>query len=176
MWELFEGHPLLRDIDVAIKLNGKKQRKPYSPRPRTLSVFPEELPDGMQKALNAMEEGYPGESGSMPVPSILTTTRTQLCEFTKAAQEVGLKVELWVDAAIAYERSVACRKKPLSPKTILSALRQIHDFVRYVGAATVVQDHLASRIRVHENRSQGAEPQQEAKVPALPDYAGIRQA
>ncbi|HEY9037564.1 MAG TPA: hypothetical protein VIN05_01285 [Roseovarius sp.] len=42
-----------------------------------------------------------------------------------------------------------------------------------VPAWEAVLEHFASRIRVHENRSIHCEPQKEAKVLEVPDYAGI---
>lgn len=174
MWRLFEAHPLLRELDLAISARSdKKVRRPYPQRPRQFSVFPEQLPGSMQDALQNMGMGIPGDSGTVPVPTMITTTRTKLCEWAKAAQDAGLAVEMTVAAATAYERSLVRREKPLSPKTVLSAIRQIRDFARYVGVEESVLDHFAWRIRVHENRSAHYTPQKEAKVLALPDYAGI---
>lgn len=174
MAKLFDSHPLQRELETAIAISkGRPNRSPYPRRARKFSVFPEDLPLFMRVALSDMSRGLPGDSGTVPVASIVETTRTKMCEYAKAAQDAGLDVALSIDAAIAYERSLVRREVPLSPRTILSAIRQVRDFARYVGADAEFLDHLAARIRRHENRARTALPQKEAKVLALPDYAGI---
>lgn len=174
LWILFEGHPLLRELDIAIfTLTGVQTKKPYPQRVRRFSVFPGQLPEPLQIALQDMADGIPGAHHTVPVPSMVMTTRTKVCELAKAALDEGLEVEISVETATAYERSLFRREKPLSKKTILSAVRQIRDFARYIGADELVLEHLADRIRFNEARSHHAEPQKEAKVLALPDYGGI---
>lgn len=174
LWVLFEGHPLLRELDIAIvALTGAKTRKPYPQRARQFSVFPEQLPQPMQDALRDMADGLPGAHDTVPVPSMVMTTRTKVCELAKAALDADLEVQITVETASAYERSLFRREKPLSKKTILSAVRQVRDFARYIGADEAVLEHFAERIRFNESRSLHAEPQKEAKVLALPDYSGI---
>lgn len=174
MWFLFEGHPLIRDLDVVrSKRSVKTRRKIKMRKPRKFSVYPEELPEEMQEALENMSNSAPGEAGTVPVPSMVMTTRNKVCELAKAAQNANIAVEMSIEAAIAYERSLVRREKPLSPKTILSAIRQVRDFARYIGADQEVMEHFAARIRVHERKRSGFTPQKEAKVLALPDYAGI---
>lgn len=174
LWTLFEGHPLLRELDIAIfTLTGVQTKKPYPQRVRRFSIFPGQLPESLQTALQDMADGIPGAHHTVPVPSMVMTTRTKVCELAKAALDAGIEVEISVETATAYERSLFRREKPLSKKTILSAVRQIRDFARYIGSDDAVLEHLADRIRFNENRSHHAEPQKEAKVLALPDYAGI---
>lgn len=174
MWFLFEGHPLIRDLDVVrSKRSVKTRRKIKMRKPRKFSVYPEELPEEMQEALENMSNGVPGEAGTVPVPSMVMTTRNKVCELAKAAQNANIAVEMSVEAAIAYERSLVRREKPLSPKTILSAIRQVRDFAGYIGADQEVMEHFAERIRIHDRKRSGFTPQKEAKVLALPDYADI---
>lgn len=174
LWVLFEGHPLLRELDIAIvALTGAKERKPYPQRARKFSVFPEELPQAMQAALRDMADGLPGVYNTVPVPSMVVTTRTKVCELAKAALDAGLDIEISVETAVAYESALFRRERVLSKKTILSAIRQVRDFARYIGADDAVLEYLAARIRFNESRSLHFEPQKEAKVLALLDYAGI---
>lgn len=174
LWVLFEGHPLLRELDIAIvALTGAKERKPYPQRARKFSLFPEQLPQAMQDALRDMADGLPGAYNTVPVPSMVETMRTKVCELAKAALDAGLDIEISIETAVAYERSLFGRERVLSKKTILSAVRQVRDFARYIGADDAVLEHLAARIRFNESRSLHFESQKEAKVLALPDYAGI---
>lgn len=173
MFAIFENGPLLREIDRVIANHGRSGRKPYPRRARRFSVFPDELPGRWQAAFRDMVVGYPGEHGTVPSPAMILTMKTKACEIIRVARDAGLAEDLSIPAAIAYERSLVTREKPLSARTILSAIRQIRDLGRYIGADDEVLGHLASRIRIHENRSQGAIPQKEAKIQILPDYSQI---
>jgi hypothetical protein len=173
MFAIFENGPLQREIDRVIAHHGRSDRKPYPRRARKFSVFPDELPGPWQAAFSDMDAGYPGENGTVPSPAMILTMKTKACEFVKAARDADVAEELSIPAAIAYERSLVKREKPLSARTVLSAIRQIRDLGRYIGADHEVLAHLASRIRIHESRSQGAIPQKEAKIQTLPDYSEI---
>lgn len=173
MWMLFRGDPILRAFDIAIAARIATPAKPYPLRARKFSTFFEELPADFQDALNAMANGCPGVHGEAPVPSMVQTTRTKICEFAKAARDTGLKISLTTEAAIAYEKSLVQRERPLSKRTVLSSMRQIHGFAKYVGATSEVLSHLAERIRIHEKRSLHVVPQKEAKIQSLPSYAEI---
>lgn len=174
MWFLFEGHPLLRIIDRVIALRAPGgPRAPYPARSRKFSVHAHELPGALQDAFSAMEAGCVGVDGSLPVPSMIVTMRTKICELAKAATDEGLRVVMSIDTVTAYERSLVTREKPLLPRTILSAIRQIRNFGRYIGAQDEVLEHLAARIRLHEARSLRSLPQKEAKIARLPTYGEI---
>lgn len=173
-WHCFEGHPIFRELDIiGNKKDERLHIKPRKRRPRKFSVFPEELPIPWQEAFQSMEEGHFGAAGTVPVPSMIITMKTKAAEFIKAADDAGAPRELCVQSAISYEQSLNNRASPLSKKTLLSALRQMRDFARYVGCDDAVLAHFAERIRVHENRSNGSLPQKEAKVLKLPTYDEI---
>lgn len=173
MFAIFEAGPLLRELDRVIANHNRSDRKPYPRRARRFSVFPDELPERWQAAFRDMAAGYPGEHGTVPSPAMILTMKTKACEFIRAARDASVAEEFSIPAAIAYERSLVTREKPLSARTILSSIRQIRDLGRYIGADDEMLGHLASRIRIHENRSQGAIPQKEAKIQTLPDYSQI---
>lgn len=175
MWRLFEGHPLLRVLDkvIALRSPGSGVRAPYPARARRLSVHPHELPDALQVAFREMEAGLIGRNGTVPVPAMIITMRTKVCELAMAAKDAGLSVSMCVETAIAYERSMVSREKPLSPKTVLSSMRQIRNFARYIGMPAELEEHLAARIRLHEARSLQSTPQKEVKIAKLPTYSDI---
>jgi hypothetical protein len=174
MWLLFENHPILRMLDQIIHSKGTRSaRPPGYQRPRKFSVYMEELPTTWKTAFEQMDAGFLGEAGALPVPSMIATTKSKMCEFSMAAQIAGAPNDLCVVSAIAYERSLLGRVKPLSKKTVLSAIRQVRDFARYIGVDGEVLEHFADRIRFHENRSHGALPQKEASILALPEYSDI---
>lgn len=173
-WVLLEHSPFLRDLDLVIaNRDSTKGHKIRPPMIRIFSVNLEELPESWQAALRDMEDKFPGMDGSLPVPSMITTTRTKLCELAKAAQMVQLPVTLKKEALIAYEQSLLNRERPLSPKTILSSLRQVRGFARYIGAEDEILAHLKERIRFHERRAHNAPAQKEHKILQLPDYSEI---
>ncbi|WP_294928347.1 hypothetical protein [uncultured Paracoccus sp.] len=173
MFAIFENGPLLRAIDRVIANHGRSDRKPSPRRARRFSVFPDELPGPWQAAFRDMDAGYPGENGTVSSPAMILTMKAKACEFIRHARDTGLAEDLSIPAAIAYERSLGTREKPLSARTILSAIRQIRDLGRYIGVENELLVYLASRIRIHEKRSQGAIPQKEAKIQTLPDYSQI---
>ncbi|TKD17653.1 hypothetical protein FBT96_13145 [Rhodobacter capsulatus] len=175
MWRLFDAHPLLRSLDkvIALRSPGSGVRAPYPARARRMSVHLHELPDALQVAFLHMEAGLVGGNGTVPVPAMIITMRTKVCELAKAAKDVGLSVSMCVETVTAYERSMATREKPLSPKTVLSSMRQIRDFARYIGISPDLEEHLAARLRLHDARSLRSVPQKEAKIAKLPTYSDI---
>ncbi|WP_157403990.1 hypothetical protein [Paracoccus sp. N5] len=182
MWTLFEGSPMLRELDGLISERvqpAATKYTSYKARARRYSVHPKELPDRWRAALDRMEDGMPGlamiDGKRQPAPSasMLTTMRTKVCELVQAARWAGLADELTIDAAIAYEQSLLQRERPLSLVTLKSAIRQVRDFARYLGAPDDVLAHLADRVRYHERRANGYTPLKEARVLALPSYKEI---
>lgn len=182
MWSVFEQSPLLRDLDVYIAQRWRSTvQKPASSksRARQLSVAPSELPASWQTAFERMREGLPGHADrggrcqAAPVPSMVTTTLTKACEFILAARHAGVLEDMTIEAATSYERSLFARKRPLSPVTIKSAIRQISGFARYIGASEEVIEHLTHRVRYHERRAARYTPLKETKVLALPSYEDI---
>ncbi|WP_146180772.1 hypothetical protein [Thalassorhabdomicrobium marinisediminis] len=172
-WMLFEAHPILRALDRVIASRKPSVRKKYKPRERKFSVFFEELPQDWQDSFARMDAGQPGKYGTVPVPSMAATMKTKACEFIKAAQVAGSPEAMCIASATSYERSLIAREKPLSRKTMLSSVRQIRDFARYLGSEEAVLDHLADRIRVHENRSQHYTPVKQAAINLIPEYSEI---
>lgn len=182
MWSVFDGHPLLRELDALIAERvqpAATKYASYKSRARRFSVHPEELPVAWKAALERMADGMPGlavidgKRQPAPVPSMLATMRTKVCELVLAAREAGLPDEMSVAAATAYEKSLFGRERPLSPVTLKSAIRQVGEFARYIGAPEAVLTHLAGRVRYHERRASGHTPLKEAKVLALPTYEDI---
>ncbi|MCV2446903.1 hypothetical protein [Paracoccus sp. DMF] len=182
MWAVYEGHPLLRDLDALIAERvqpATTKYASYKTRARRLSVPPEELPHGWKIALERMADGIPGvalndgQRQAPPSAPMLVTMRTKLCECILAARKAGVPEEMSVLATTAYEKSLLGRERALSPVTIKSAIRQVRDFARYLGAPDDVLAHLADRVRYHERRANGYTPLKEAKVLALPSYREI---
>lgn len=182
MWAIFDGHPLLRELDSLIAERvqpAATKYASYKSRARKFSVHPEELPVAWGAGLERMADGMPGlaviegKRQPAPVPSVLATMRTKLCELVLAARKAGIAEEMSVEAATAYEKSLFARERPLSPVTLKSAIRQVGEFARYIGAPDAVLTHLAERVRYHERRANGYTPLKEAKVLALPTYEDV---
>lgn len=173
---LFEPGPAHRMLDQARAQRTRAAagpRKPYPQRARHHSVPPDELSPAWQQALADMADGVPGADFSLPSPGMLPTMRTKLCELTKVIADRELPIEISVATLQAYERDLHDREKPLSPRTILSSLRQLRGFARYLGQGCDTAAYFAERIRRLENKVNRTEAQKEAKVLALPTYAEI---
>lgn len=175
-WVLLETAPLLLAFDAEIqrRANEEKPFRPKAPpRNRRFSVPLKELPAPWRAALERMENGLPGIYAQAPVPAMIATTRTKLCEYIKAARDAGLPDEFSPATAVAYETSLARREKSLSPVTIKSAIRQVDDFAKYIGADEETLEHLRKRVRRNENRAKRAPSTKEPKVLAIPDFTEI---
>ena len=172
----FERSPVHRELEKALackRRGGSRDLTPYPQRRRRFSVYPQELPVVWQQALADMELGLPGVACAAPAPSMITTTRTKLCELMKVIRDRGLAPELTIETLSAYEHSLFHREKQLSPRTINSALRQLRDFGDYIGMEPALRAHLADRLRLWENKVNGTPSYKEAKILALPTYAEI---
>lgn len=173
---LFEPGPAHRMLNQARAQRTRASagpRKPYPQRARRYSVTPDELPPTWRHALADIADGVPGADFRLPSASMVPTTRTKLCELVKVIRDNDLSTEISVQTMQAYERALRDRVKPLSPRTILSSLRQLRDFGRFLGPNDELEAYFAERIRRMENKVNRTEAQKEAKVLALPTYAEI---
>ncbi len=173
---LFERSPAHRELEKALackRRGGSRDLTPYPQRRRRFSVYPQELPAAWQQALADMELGLPGVACAAPAPSMITTTRTKLCELMKVIRDQGLAPELSIETLSAYEHSLFHREEQLSPRTINSALRQLRAFGDYIGVEPALRAHFADRLRLWENKVNRTPSYKEAKVLALPTYAEI---
>jgi len=172
----FERSPAHRELEKAVankRRGGSRDLKPYPQRHRRFSLYPQELPGAWQQALADMEIGLPGVACAAPADPLITTTRTKLCELALVIRNSDLEAELSIETLSAYEHSLYTRERSLSPKTILSALRQLRDFGKYIGIDEDLERHLAARIRLWEDKSERTSSFKEGKVMALPTYAEI---
>lgn len=172
--KIFERSPFERELDIAIaRWHGppEDRHRSHKPREKRFSLDISDLPHSWLEALAAMEDGLPGVAANPPAPSMIATTKVKLREFAKVARDRGLAMDLTLEATREYEKSLFNRERPLSPVTIHSAMRQVRDFGRYIGAKEEVLDYLLERVRFHERRSAKIQPKKEAKVLSLPTYS-----
>jgi len=108
-----------------------KDKADYEPKKLVFSLPLEALPEGWQSAIADFEAGIDGIGLNAPAPSIAKTQVRKICEFAKASLDSGHDIEMTVQTATAYEKSLLDRKRPLSPTTIMSAMRHIRDFALY---------------------------------------------
>lgn len=151
----------------------KPRKEAWKPRVRRFSVPEADLPEEWRLALAAMRQGRTGCDDRVPPHSMIMTTATKLCELAAAAFEAGLPARLEPQALTVYERSLLGRGRKLSPRTLLSSMRQLQGFARYLGAASDSLAHLADRVRFHEGRCRGAVTVKEEAILAVPDYETI---
>ncbi|QIE44009.1 hypothetical protein G5B39_18575 (plasmid) [Rhodobacteraceae bacterium SC52] len=147
--------------------DGRTQRK------RKFSVPESALPGSWQAALADMRLGTPGHAASAPAPSVTDTLCRKVSELAKVTQELDLQMVLTKETAVAYERSLLNRERPLAADTIHSSLVHIHHFSKYLGLDKDLVAYLAGRVRLHASRCQTMTPVKQRKAGLIPSYGEI---
>tara|TARA_B110000908_G_scaffold71898_1_gene86746 strand:+ start:76 stop:1656 length:1581 start_codon:yes stop_codon:yes gene_type:complete len=176
--EFYLESPFLRAFDAATtsfwhEVRPKKEISDYKPNPLRFSIPEDELPPRFCEALSNMKLGFDGIDKAAPATSILTTMQRKICELGKVCKDADINMDMSVETATLYERSLLARKRPLSPSTIRSSMVHIRDFALYLGYGPAVVDHLKARVKFHESRAGKSTPLKEIKIQKIPTYTEI---
>jgi len=175
---LYGETPFLRALDAGIQafhheVRPKKHKADHQPKKLTFSLPIDALPHDWQEAVADMEAGVDGIGRPAPASSILKSQIRKICELAKVAVDNDRAIDLTIESAKLYERSLVQRERSLSPTTIKSSIRHLRDFAQYTGAPAPVIAHLQARTRFHESRAAKAMPLKERKIMKIPTYTEI---
>lgn len=173
---IFDAPDLAAELAEAIYA-AKRPRPPASHqrggRALTQSIPVTELPLLWQRALADMRNGFPGEDGTSPDPEIVKGISRTMRQVGKVALDEELPLDLTTELAIAYERSLHRREKPLSAHTIKKYLEDIKMFARYLGAEPKFQDHIADRHRRQAKHAEKAPTRLDFRAAKVPDFQAV---
>lgn len=149
------------------KPDGRKNRK------RNFSLPVAEFPDEWRMAIEEMRCGMAGQDAPAPAPSVCDTLSRKVGELAKVTKDLGIPTELTRDTAVAYERSLLNRDRPLAAVTIHTSMVHIHHFAKYLGLDEDLVGYLGQRVQVHEKRLQTLTPTKQRRASLIPSYAEI---
>lgn len=107
-----------------------------NPRPRSVSVYPWELPKAWQTALRRAAQELPGRKVGAPAHAILKRMREKLCQLTWAARNAGLTIDLSEAAVRLYlevlEARLRARGHGIRWATLRATTEDLYRFARYI--------------------------------------------
>lgn len=173
---IFDAPDLAAELAEAISDGIQiKPQDTHRPRGRSLtqSIPATDLPPLWQRALADMKDGFPGEDGTSPDPEIVKGIAQTMRQMGKIAQDNELPIDLTTELAIAYERSLHRRGKPLSAHTIKKYLQNIKIFASYLGAESEFLAHIAERFRLQRRQAKKAPTRLDFRVAKVPDFQEV---
>ena len=173
---IFDAPDLAAELAQAI--SDGIQLKPQNTHRRrgrslTQSIPTTDLPLLWQRTLADMRDGFPGEDGTSPDPEIVKGIARTMRQMGKIARDSGLPIDLTTELAIAYERSLHRREKPLSAHSIQKYLQDIKVFARYLGAELEFQDHINDRHRRQARQAKKAATRLDFRAAKVPDFQAV---
>jgi len=173
---IFDAPDLAAELAEAISAGLRiKPQDTHRRRGRALtqSIPVTDLPPLWQRTLEDMKDGFPGEDGTSPDPEIVKGITRTMRQMGKIALDEGLPIHLTTELAIAYERSLHRREKPLSAYTVKKYLESIKVFARYLGAEREFQDHINDRHKRQARQAKKAATRLDFRAAKVPDFQAV---